>query len=543
MVVSVELQEAVRTLLLPISEDRFHAACAAVAVVLDVEEIGPSDVAPAFSILHERWRNEDGPSGLLIDIVRAALGCEPQLPESFTTTFFRIHQALVAKHLLSFEDARGLLSHTLFITSLLRTERMSCAQIAITLSARRGDLQYSWQQVQLISRALALTPRLNTAACQRLAERDSRLEELRFADATPREAIDVISARASALGYPGDIGPVLAGFYDPSAAPRFEPAYSIILHANAMAAEFFDHPPMEAAYEFEPRGGAIAWIQRALHRSYEASESAYLNNSKGAYAFDSNWAWGRKSGKWKSAHSLSELLGGLGSMPYAGRRELCGWIRQWLLRMERERAGSVIAVPHASSGEAVKFLESMASANTETSGVLDQRVLDFVCPLEHKPADGWRARGLGDHVNASNLSRRKLGDIEFERIGAHQIVAYEAHGGALTEVYVEGHRLSLSRVLELRKEELLELAPSSEWQIKIVFVAHYLRTGIPPVERIAGFEVSWELRTYEELVQENAVAYLAAENALEKFNSSVVDPISLPHVPDAVRTRFLSLCV
>ena len=521
------------------AETNFGRACSLVGTVLETNDLPLTDAAAVIRIGIDEWSANGQPSGLLVDIVRAALTAETVLPDTFSSDYFRTHESLTIRHLLSFENARGLLSQALFIKHLVTTETMSCAQAANTLSARRGDFRYSWQQLQTVARTLASVPKLSIESARETSDRDAQLEEIRLADATPADAIDLISLVARQLGYPGDIAEHLNAFYDPSADPKFEPAYSIVLHANALTAEFFDHPPQEAAYEFEPRGGVVAWLQRELHPSYEAAESAYLNNSKGAYAFDSNWAWGRRPNKWRMAHSLSDLLHGLGAMPHAGRRELAGWLRQWLLRIERERQGSVVQTTIPDLDGARRFLIEMSKSNTATSGVLDQRALDFVASETYSSAPGWRERGLGHHVNASNTSKRKLGDVEFENANERSIVAYEAHGGRLTEIYVEGHRLSLRSVLHTRRADLIQVAPAAEWTIRVIFVAHEFGISVPADEVIEGFTVEWNFVTYEEFVA-NQIETLST-TSVSAFHRLVTQRISEPHVPDRVRERFNSL--
>ena len=92
--------------------------------------------------------------------------------------------------------------------------------------------------------------------------------------------------------------------------------------------------------------------------------------------------------------------------------------------------------------------------------------------LEH---DGWRSHGLGDSVNASNVSRRKLGDCEFQNASAADgSMAYEAHAGNLSQVYVDGHAQTLRRVLPLRIEEWERIAGVQEWNIEII-LSRFLR--------------------------------------------------------------------
>ena len=71
------------------------------------------------------------------------------------------------------------------------------------------------------------------------------------------------------------------------------------------------------------------------------------------------------------------------------------------------------------------------------------------CALCAPGGRGWRSHGIGDSVNASNVSRRKIGDAEFQHATEKTVVAYESHAGRLTDVYVDGHVETLRRVIPL----------------------------------------------------------------------------------------------
>lgn len=528
-----DLKTALRSLLLPIAEENYDRAVESAAEALMANGVREDDFPQAVRAYYDEWRETGVPPGGLVDIVRDALDAEPLIPDSFSRSYFKTHASLVSKTLMTFDGARGLLSNAILIAHLLQ-QSLSCAQIANTISGAQSAAGYSWQQVQRVARSLGSVPTLNQPQTEALTRSDKEREGERFADASPLDAVEILAMKAHELGFRGDISVALKQFYE-----DFAPQYSVILHANALAVEFFDHPPQEAAYEFKPRGGPIEWLQ-SVHPSYTATQSAYLNNSKGASAFDSNWAWGRQPSLWGSAHALSRILGGLGEMPYSGRRELCGWLRQWLLRIERDRAGTTVDVSRASLQEAEAFLENASRGNTATAGVLDQRFLDFFLPAQFESRAGWVSRGVGDHVNASNTSKLKLGDLEFENSGDRIIRAFEAHGGILTDIYVAGHKASLRNVLRRRSESLLAVAAAQDWEIRVCFVAHALDVSEPAPEVIEGFTVAWEFRSYADML-EDALQYLHSSPGLDEFNNSVVRMISPTYVPDRVKRKYLQL--
>lgn len=529
---SLTLATALRSLLLPIGEHNFASAVERAGEALTSNGVEVDDHAEAVGVLYQVWSASGTAPGALVDVVRDALSAERLLPDRFAREYFRTHDQLV-RTVMTFDSARGLLSNALLVAQLLE-RKFSCAQIANTLNGSQPGAEYSWQQVQKVARILGSVPSLNQVSAEEVTALDRELEATRFADASPLEVVEIISERAAELGCRDDLRPDLLQFWS-----SFVPQYSIILHANALAVEFYDHPPQQAAYEFQPRGGVIAWLQ-TIHPSYAAVESAYLNNSKAAYAFDSSWAWGRNPPFWSSAHALSNILASLGGMPYSGRRELSGWLRQWLLRIERSRLGSRVEVPLANPIEAERFIRCVSSANTSTSGVLDQRILDFIIPPRFENRDGWIARGVGDHVNATNTSRSKMGDLEFENTSRRRIEAYEAHGGRLSDVYVDAHRATLRNVLDRRKAALLAIDAANEWDIRITFVAHDIQTSRLDDEIIDGFRIRWEACTYAGLADEG-VSRLRMPSGIADFNTSIVNKVSPAYVPDRVKRQYLAL--
>jgi hypothetical protein len=164
-------------------------------------------------------------------------------------------------------------------------------------------------------------------------------------------------------------------------------------------------------------------------------------------------------------------------------------------------------------------------------GIVEQRYVDAVT-VANKAADGdWRApRGLGDSVNASNLSRKKFGDIEFKHLRERRIEAYEAHGGVLTEGYVRDHLSSLPYVLEFRTSELEDRGAIEDWQLKVIFVAHDFRGNLPENANIDGMPVEITYETYEEFAPD------AIDNGMvDAFNDAFVDRINAIQTPHRVR--------
>lgn len=526
---SEELTAIIRSLLLPVSDGCLEAATEAAAQVLNHDSVPVSQHVATLQREWLGWTMEGTQSTQLKRLVREILTAETSLPARFISDYFKCYDKLCKDRYLPAAQARSLLGNTLLIQDLLREKKMSCTQIARVLSVTQSDHEFNWAMVQPIARVLGLLPQLDAAACNDVYDHDARLEEERFVDASAAQAIDVVADVGDALGYEGSLYNDLAQFY-----ADYKPGYGIMLHMGCLVSQFYDHPPKEAPYEFQPRGGIAKDLAERFHKGYEASESPYLNNAKGAANLDTAWAWARQPGYIGSALGFAAILDRLGSMPYPARKQLAPWIRQWLHRISREREATFVPVREAGAPQIRSFLDRVTAGNTRTRGVLDQRVVDLLSVALHP---GWDQRGVGDFVNASNVRKRKTGDIEFMDPHNGIIIAYEAHGGSLANVYVDLHRQTLRQVLLRRRDELILGRAPSEWSITIRFIAHDLGNTREHEEDIEGFPVRWEFQTYKDFVQltEEAVGF---EALASEFNRFVVHPINATFVPEQVRQRF-----
>lgn len=464
-----------------------------------------------------------------------ALDAETLLPSGFAQKYFSAISKLHSNtSLLTFEQAVGLLSNTLRINNFLVRDGMSAAQVALVLNASQNTSGLTWRHVQVISDALGSRPVLDVALVAQVHEQDHLDEPANFADASPEESIQTLARRAVELGYPGDMADELERFLGEDR--HLESAFAIILHVNALITQFFDHPLSQAAYEFEPRGAVISETMRSAHPSYQAAESPYLNNAKGTFAFDSNWAWGRKENNRRQAHALVELLDGLGEMAYQQRRELAGWVRQWLLRMERLRSATFAQVSQVTDDGARSAIRRISHSNTSTQGVLEQRLLDLVVLSSYRAEEGWRFRGIGDAVNASNVAKKKLGDVEAENTGRRRILAFEPHGGKLTEVYVNRHRNTLAQVVSLRQQEFEAIAPLDDWMIRVLFIAHDISGRSDFDEEVLGINIEYRFTTYEDFLALNPLD----GTAVGRFSELIAEPTDKPWIPDAIKSALNS---
>ena len=180
----------------------------------------------------------------------------------------------------------------------------------------------------------------------------------------------------------------------------------------------------------------------------------------------------------------------------------------------------------------------MAERETYTQGVIEQRVVDALAVLVFDEP-GWRARGLGDGVNASNFSRHKLGDIEFTNIDDRYAIALEAHGGHLSATYVKDHARSLSRIIEQRlAESWSAIDDPEEWIVEVLFVAHTRDTsGLPTTETLHNVNVVYKYIDYSELV-DRARGHSTAEERIGVLDFYVIEKLNADTVRESTREKF-----
>lgn len=538
---SITLKDALSRLLLPIGlEAQGQALLAASNTISLRASIGEESYGDYLQTYIERWRQDLSVPREFKEIVRASLGATGIFKGEFCAKYFETHRLLMEKGELSFADASALLSQAHVILDLLEQQRMSCAQIASMLTAVLGGYQYNWRQVQIISRALGQVPQLEEDIASQVYVSDEVEATRRFADASPSDCIEQIESDAVSLGYGGPMARDLTLFY--GQGDEFVPAYAVILHYNLLVAEFYDHPAT-AAYEFAPRQEMGLRLQREFHPSYTSVENAYLNNSKGASAFDRDWAWSRKAGNRRQALALADILYHLSQMSYAARRELATILRAWLAKIESEHRARKVSLDVPSIDGMRLFFERVSQANSATRGVLEQRAVDCFASLKLDSRErDLVPRGLGDSVSASNYSRRKLGDVEILDRRSLEIHALEAHGGTLEELYVDLHRWSLKRTLPRRSVELSQMGEPDDWLVRVQFIAHNVASmgnGVAE-ESIAGFRVEWQFTSFTQAWSSVRAAY--SENEIYRhFLERVVRPLDSPWVPNDVKEAFVAI--
>lgn len=526
-----DIVSALKRYLLPVEDGNLSDAVPQVRAFTAKQGVSSDSIALYLTNLVEEWLESGTISFELKKITGLVLSVQSNLGTQFQQGYFdALNKLTGSRHLLSIAGARGLLSDALLVRRLLVEERMSSAQVAQVLNASQNTSVYTWKHAQQVASALGEKPVLPEVAVEAVSRLDEARDRSFFADADLNTAIELLADRAMRLGYRGDLRRQLHQFAPDGG--QFAPAYSVILHVSALITEFFNHPLSQAAYEFTPRGGAVEELVDRVHKSYSASESPYLNNAKGAFAFDTAWAWGRKEGFQSRAHALVAILADLGAMPYVPRRELASLFRVFAHRLEALLRPSQRALDLPSKEATLPFLRELSRGNTATFGILEQRTIDFLGPIL-LPSGRWK--GVGDSVNASNISRRKLGDLEVERPSEREIVAIEVHGGALTRPYVSAHQRTFARLLNQRTAELELVADPGEWNVTVSYVAHGVSGLTPYSIQIGDFTVQYEFQTFESFFEG------IDDSDITGLFDYLVSALNERRVPQAVRNRFSEL--
>lgn len=537
-----DVREELRAGLFPINPiketDCIQDATTALAKLTSAED----DFAGYLQLELRQWMDKDSASPALRKIIAAALAPNNTMfGGTLSSKYFDIHKSLQTKHTLSHEQSTIFLSHSILMLRLAYHERMSSSQIARLLSARDSRMEFYWRAVQTflsefrITSTAPLQPALSEAQVRDLYDLDRTLEEESFADATPDDAAEQVVDIAQRAGMSDDIHEwllVLGG----DGRDIFVPYLQILLFICSIA-EYYDHA-MSYPYEFSPRGNAAVWLFSQFPPALvEAAANPILNNAKSVDRIDLGWAESKKSGQIAHARALAKLLLALEDLSYAAKREVAAWVRRWIHRILRVRDGAtvLVTVPMLEDGDDIRsIIVALGSEPTKTSGVVEQRLLDFLADSLHLGTD-WIGRGIGDAVNASNLSRKKLGDVDFQLIVDKKVRAFEAHAGVLSSVYLEGHKRTLLKPLRLRMEsEWRHVSDPSDWSVDVTFVAHDAAPGIFTNNTYSedGINLRFSTRTYIDFMTE---VEKSAGLSLDKFNRIVIDRLNQPYTPQKAR--------
>lgn len=543
-----EALATLRMLQLPHRASAEGACSAALAAELSASGLQADDWTAwaEFEIL--RWEENGEPSALLNNAA-VAIGRSAATNESSVVApafsrlvgrYFSVHGALVQDHGLSFPQATSLLSHAAAIIRLAIEDRHSSAQIARILAPKDQRACFSRQVVAELLKAAGCEPRLSQEEVEDLFNDDRSQEIDAFADADLKGAIAVTCAVAARFGVADAIGEALSVLGPQERNGRLESnwtPYLQILHYQCSVTEFFDHSVLDL-YEFSPRGAAATWLFNQYPHSISGAQNPFLNNAKAVEVLTESWVRSKKVAERRGARSVFTILSTLDSLGFAARRELCRWLRLWLHRIIRRAQETPLLLPgFLTVGQIRALASAVVRGNTGTFGIIEQRVVDCVAYGRHRD---WRARGVGDSVHATNLSGRKFGDCEFIDVARRTIEAYEAHGGVLSQLYVQQHLLTLARSIPRRLDELRSYDDVGNWQLRIHFIAHDVGATYVGRENVHGLSVEVIPVSFREFLED--LSQDEDESRLVGvFQDLFLSPMRDQRTPNLVRAKFVEL--
>ncbi|MDO9475878.1 MAG: hypothetical protein Q7L07_04125, partial [Pseudohongiella sp.] len=529
----------IRTLLLPISE-----RCEAEAVELAKELCNQNGIAPIEIDLFFRkevstWKESGKPSRLLKNIVNQLIrinGSEADL--LLASNYFELHLAYQGNDfLMTFEQASAFLSHAELIITLAKNN-LSASQIANLLSMRDTRVPFTRQTVDKLLGRVRLSEKLNSDKFFELYDQDIQASQVFFADANIAECKEIVAEIGDRFGVDLNWRRSIDILIPDENLIAFVP-YLQILHFQCSISEFQDFIITDM-YEFNPRGILTNEFLNRYPQAICGAGNPFLNNAKSVERLTPSWVRSKKPGERPGAWALFSILDNLRSMGFSARRELCSWIRMLIHRVILLASEIPTALPQPFTEDMLEhLLASVKAGNTQTYGIVEQRIVDAIANLRHPSADGWKMRGCNDSVNASNISRKKLGDCDFQQLSSKRVVAYEAHGGHLTKLYLEDHLRTLTKVLKHRKAEWETLTSREDWEVELIFVAHSLAEDVNDVNvEIDGTSINVQVTTFEVFL-----STYSNDELIEPVNRDLIERISTARIPNAVREKIRTLLV
>lgn len=458
------------------------------------------------------------------------------IARKFSENYFLLHAQLMELEKVSHEEASRILSHTHTVILLASGSGMTASRIYGMLSRDGITIGKSWSSVRMILDKSGVKQELKRREVESLYTEDRDAEGELFGDLDLEGCIEHAAEACAGFGYTGD----LRGHLKTLVLEDRHPPYLCMIHFQLTALTIYQHR-VSNAYEFEPRGQGLLWLAAQYRQaSLDVRGSPFLNNAKSVDTLDQLWAATKKKAQRPSARALAELLQEFDRMSdpsrfAAGRYLRCLFHR--VIRINLETRGPLPdRIPALTPAEAANLCAGIGAGNTGTTGVLEQRLTDsWILHQAANPAD-WHVKGIGDSVFATNTSKKKFGDAELKHKTDLRILAVEAHGGHLSQVYIDDHLSTLRRVLPIRIEELEDRRPVADWLLELHFVSHSADPGLLAATNVDGLPVRITYHTF------SGIAPLGAVPAFQALLSQhFVDQLNVVHVPSRFRRSAIAL--
>jgi hypothetical protein len=528
--------------LLPLEESGLDEAITSAIAKLGNDGLSAEESRLKLESLFQGWLEKEGKAEPLpgeIQPLLAGASWAAKTTKTPHTAYVELIRKLEGKYAGSRREAAILVSRLPLIILLAEKLDNSPARIARLLGSGDGNDPVSWKAVQSMLLSFGIRSELDEELVSRLITEDRERSSETFGDADAATLTELISDQSAAFGLGADFGDSLGNLLEPQNGDPFIPYVQILLYA-CVVDHFYDHPS-EFIYTFKPRGAVANLIFETFPPQLASGGNPMLNNFKAVNRLSHDWAESRDDNR-DQAIALVKVVLGLSSLSYPARKQLSATIRRGILRFIEIRTPSPVSIPAITNVEGLeKFLSAIAQAPSNTRGVIEQRVTDFLGVLRHR-GTAWRSRGLGDPVNASNTSSRKLGDCDFQNATTLECHAIEAHAGRLTDVYLHEHLRTLRLNLPKRLDEWSGIAEITEWKLNVLFVVH--ENSLPENSHSLELAVLSELNVITFAEASNQALEAAADmpdEAVKLFNQWVVQPLNAPNTPHSVKQKALQL--
>lgn len=528
--------------LLPLSPDELQAGLGDAVAAAVERGFSEEEYILKLGYDFDVWLDYGAPAGALPSDLQFLLG-KATWSSPARQTRGSCYASLISKLTGRFAGTRResaiILSQLPLILQLARNFRASPACVARLLGQTEKGISVDWRLVEAILGTFGIKSDLEERAVVSLIECDRRDSDLELGDSTVETVVEILMAQADNLGLDQNFKDGIQRLFLPDRGACFIPYLQILLYICTVD-HFFDHPP-EFIYTFKPRGGVANLIFGVFPSGLAPGGNPMLNNFKAVNRITLDWAESRPDNR-EQARALVEIVEGLSSLAYSPRVQISAMIRKAIVRYIEINTPAGVRILEQTDFEVIKrFVGQVADGQTGTRGVIEQRVIDFLGAFEH-PLPDWRARGLGDPVNASNRSSRKLGDCDFQNVTARKCIALEAHAGRLTDVYVKEHLRTLRLNLPSRLEEWSRISEVSEWSLLLRFVAHEDARSvetIPTLDTVASRVQVVTYRDYYHSILPAMEQDPAA--AIELFNQWVMKPLDANNTPLPTKEKVMSM--
>lgn len=522
-----DIAEALLAASLPIDPNSLEDAADRVADyyedAADDIKIPNEEIADRFAEMWAFWlENPEKPSKELRDVVRVAVGVDPELDE-LANDYFKLEAKLEEKQFMKRSHAIALIGCAPLIKSLVVEQHLGLDRIRAVLNVPAA----TFDAISSVISTIGIKPPFDVNEIPIIHDADVADVASLFGDTSPEDAeatlTNLLGSFSRCEAFAEEVIELgLVGF---------EP-YLFMLYFELLTLEMVDRFPGRAIYECSPRSNSVKALWNTMY--HPTQENPYLNNAKSVYSLDEAWAETKLSRQTENGSiMLADIFDILAELPYTTRRRVAHVVRCYLVLIANARQAKTPLEP-ADSRAIGNFVQEVSAANSLTKGVLDQRLVDFLTRCIHKE-DDWFPRGLGSSVNETNASGRKYGDVEYLDLASRsRIEAYEAHGGGLRDEYIQAHINSLHETVLYHINEAKLRNEPYNMSVRVTYVAH-------DVSRLVGFQngyaeeiegVPFEFRfmTYFELL-EAAGGIDAVSDKLAEFDDLIHRRIS--RLPDA----------